>query len=230
MKKMIMLVIAMLMLAACGGTTEEQPDSGDIYSHELEEEYDENEFDESMTDEAEEIMSSDSKFSTFLASEDEYDTFVFDIKERYTSDKTDANGITETDIMRRDQVDDENETFDYKFSLMLAENQENEQNYLLFVGDVVNNTSKRVQFNHDFDVIMRDIKLEDSTYGGMYEGEGLVDAYEPEFEDQGWYAFPIDSEEIPKQLELKFERAWDSDGDGGSGEAEEYLDINFEME
>src|SRR5699024_1077720 len=58
---------------------------------------------------------------------------------------------------------------------------------------------------------------------------GLIDAYEPEFDAEGWFAFEVDSEDVPQELEIKFERAWDSDGDGGTGDDDEYLEIDFEM-
>lgn len=233
MKKLMFLVLVPMMLVACGTDNEETtPEENKDYSEDIEENYVDEEIvlDEDTTNEVEEIMPSNSSYSTFVAEQNEYDKYVFDIKKRYTSDQTDENGITDIDMMTRYEVDDEKETFDYRFSLMLAENREDQQNYLLFVGDVVNNTSKRVQFNHDFDVIMRDIKLEDSTYGNMGEEVGLVDAYEPEFDGQGWYALPIDSDEIPKQLEIKFERAWDENGNGSSGSDDEYLELEFEAE
>src|SRR5699024_473630 len=166
------------LLAAYGSEKQEAADNANDFDEEaFEEEYgdeldelfsnEEIELDGNMTNEVEKIISPDSKFDTFVAEKDEYDTFIFDIKERYISDETDSEGITNIDVMRRDQVDSEDETFDYKFGLMLAKDQGDGQSYLLFVGDVVNNTSKRVQFNHNFDVIMRDIKIEENTYGGF---------------------------------------------------------------
>lgn len=229
MKKHLFMLLAVmvLVLGACGSDEEAQQEPNE---QEVTEEVEGSEMAENETDSIEDIMPLDSQYDTFIASEDEYDPFVFDIKERYTSEESDSDGITEIDIMRRDQVDSDDETFDYNFSLMLAENQEDGQDYLLFVGDVVNNTSKRVQFNHDFDIIMRDIKEEGSTYGGEGYDVELVDAYEPEFDGQGWYAFPLDTDETPEELEITFERAWDEDGAGGSGDDDEYLEIEFEME
>lgn len=219
-------IASMIFLGACGDSSENETSEG---QNEANTEQEVELANDNATDDIEKIMPLDSEYDTFIASEDEYDPFTFDIKERYTSDKSDSDGITEIDIMRRDQVDDD-ETFDYRFSLMLAENQEDGQSYLLFVGDVVNNTSKRVQFNHNFDVIMRDIKVEDSSYGGAGEDVGIVGAYEPEFDGVGWYVFPLETDETPKQLEFTFERAWDEDGAGGSGADEEYLEIEFEIE
>lgn len=229
MKKHLFMLLAVmvLVLGACGSDEESQQEPNE---QETTEEVEGSEMAENETDSIEDIMPLDSQYDTFVASEDEYDPFVFDIKERYTSEESDSDGITEIDIMRRDQVDSDDETFDYKFSLMLAKNQEDGQDYLLFVGDVVNNTSKRVQFNHDFDIIMRDIKEEGSTYGGEGYDVELVGAYEPEFDGQGWYAFPLDTDETPEELEITFERAWDEDGAGGSGDDDEYLEIEFEME
>lgn len=223
----MLLAVMVLVLGACGSDEESQQEPNE---QETTEEVEGSEMAENETDSIEDIMPLDSQYDTFVASEDEYDPFVFDIKERYTSEESDSDGITEIDIMRRDQVDSDDETFDYKFSLMLAKNQEDGQDYLLFVGDVVNNTSKRVQFNHDFDIIMRDIKEEGSTYGGEGYDVELVGAYEPEFDGQGWYAFPLDTDETPEELEITFERAWDEDGAGGSGDDDEYLEIEFEME
>lgn len=223
----MLLAVMVLVLGACGSDEESQQEPNE---QETTEEVEGSEMAENETDSIEDIMPLDSQYDTFVASEDEYDPFVFDIKERYTSEESDSDGITEIDIMRRDQVDSDDETFDYKISLMLAKNQEDGQDYLLFVGDVVNNTSKRVQFNHDFDIIMRDIKEEGSTYGGEGYDVELVGAYEPEFDGQGWYAFPLDTDETPEELEITFERAWDEDGAGGSGDDDEYLEIEFEME
>src|SRR5699024_7973217 len=180
------------------------------------------------TVDAKDIMTLGSDYDTFIAIDD-YDIRVFEVKERYTSEETDDDGITDVDIMDRSQVDSDEETFDYEFGLMYATDSVTDENYLLFAGNVENNTEKRVQFNHDFDVIMRDIKEEDSTYGGAEEDGGLIDAYEPEFDAEGWFAFEVESEDVPEELEIKFERAWDSDGDGGTGDDDEYLEIDFEM-
>jgi len=242
--KRILIILGVILLAACGSEEQEAADNANDFDEEaFEEEYgdeldelfsnEEIELDGNMTNEVEKIISPDSKFDTFVAEKDEYDTFIFDIKERYISDETDSEGITNIDVMRRDQVDSEDETFDYKFGLMLAKDQGDGQSYLLFVGDVVNNTSKRVQFNHNFDVIMRDIKIEENTYGGFSEYVDLVGAFEPEFDAQGWYAFAIDTDEIPEQLEFTFERAWDENGeamyDASEGEPELDLEIEFEL-
>lgn len=242
MKKYLFIIMAALLLVACGGKEDEasKEDADDFDEEQFEEDFgdeldemfseDEVELEEGMTDEVSEIMPMSSEYDTFVAKVDEYNTYIFDVKARYTNSDSFDEGINNIDMMRRDQVDADDEMFNYNFSLMAAENREDGQNYLLFAGEVVNNTSKRVQFNHDFDVIMRDIKEEDSTYGGNAIEDGLIDAYEPEFDSEGWYAFPIESEEIPEKLEFKFERAWDENGAGGSGEDDEYLEIEFTKE
>lgn len=217
-----------LFLAACG-SNDNKNEFDEEYGDELSEWYEDDELDmeEGMTDDLEEIMPKSSEYETFVAEIDKYGSFIFDIKERYVSEQSDDEGINDIDIMRRDQVDSDDETFDYKFSVMLAENKEDKQDYLLFVGGVVNNTSKRVQFNHDFEVIMRDIKVETNTYSWGLEYADLVDVFEPRFDAEGWFALSVDIDDIPEELEVKFERAWDEDGAGGSGEDEEYLEIDF---
>lgn len=210
-----------IFLVACGDS-ENNGNTDDIEKTEN--------LDSKATENVKDIMSTDSKYKKLVVNIDDYDAYEFDIKDRYKSKKTDDKGITKLDIMRRDEVDDKDETFNYNFALMLAQNVEDGQNYLLFAGDVVNNTTKRVQFNHDFDVIMRDIKVEGSSYGDEFEEDGLVGGYEPEFDGEGWFAFLIDSDEIPEKLEIEFERAWDIDGEGGNGSPEEYLNIDFELD
>lgn len=220
--------MASLFLAACGSNKNEN-EFDEEYGDELSEWYEDNELEmeEGMTDDLKEIMPKSSDYNTFVAEIDRYGSFIFDIKERYISEQSDDEGINDIDIMRRDQVDSDDETFDYKFSVMLAENKEDKQDYLLFVGGVVNNTSKRVQFNHDFEVIMRDIKVESNTYSWGLEYADLVDVFEPGFDAEGWFALSVDIDDIPEELEVKFERAWDEDGAGGSGDDEEYLEIDF---
>lgn len=228
MKKYLFIIIASLFLAACGSNKNEN-EFDEEYGDELSEWYEDNELEmeEGMTDDLKEIMPKSSDYNTFVAEIDKYGSFIFDIKERYISEQSDDEGINDIDIMRRDQVDSDDETFDYKFSVMLAENKEDKQDYLLFVGGVVNNTSKRVQFNHDFEVIMRDIKVESNTYSWGLEYADLVDVFEPGFDAEGWFALSVDIDDIPEELEVKFERAWDEDGAGGSGEDEEYMEIDF---
>ncbi len=217
-----------LFLVACGSNKNEN-EFDEEYGDELSEWYEDNELEmeEGMTDDLEEIMPKSSNYNTFVAEIDKYGSFIFDIKERYVSEQSDDEGINDIDIMRRDQVNSDDETFDYKFSVMLAENKEDKRDYLLFVGGVVNNTSKQVQFNHDFEVIMRDIKVESNTYRWGLEYADLVDVFEPGFDAEGWFALSVDIDDIPEELEVKFERAWDEDGAGGIGEDEEYLEIDF---
>lgn len=220
--------MASLFLAACGSNKNEN-EFDEEYGDELSEWYEDNELkmEEGMTDDVEEIMPKSSNYNTFVAEIDKYGSFIFDIKERYISEQSDDEGINDIDIMRRDQVDSDDETFDYRFSVMLAENKEDKRDYLLFVGGVVNNTSKRVQFNHDFEVILRDIKVESNTYSWGLEYADLVDVFEPGFDAEGWFALSVDIDDVPEELEVKFERAWDEEGVGGSGEDEEYLEIDF---
>lgn len=219
MKKHLIIVIIALLLVACGNNnnSEEKSDPKEVESE------------KKTTEEITAIMPSDSEYEVFIALESDYESYVFDIKERYVSEATNRNGVNELDVMRRDQVDKEDETFDYTFSLMLGENISDGEQYLLFAGNVVNNTKKRVHFNHDFEVIMRD--MEDATSGNNEPvHEGIVDVFEPELSGEGWYAFHIQTEEVPKELEIKFERAWDEDGASESGADEEYLSIDFELE
>jgi len=231
MRKIIVGLAVSLTLVACGQDDEVTitDEDFDVLAEEVAAKEAENELSNDATENYADIMSSDSNYSTFVGEDYFGSEFTFNITDRYKSDTADAEGINDIDIMRRDEVDSE-ETFDYKFALMLAENQEDGQNYLLFAGEVENNTSRRVQFNHDFDLIMRDIKVESSTYADGGDGEGIVDAYEPEFSGEGWYAFSIDSDEVPEDLEFTWERAWDQDGAGGNGSAEEYLEMEFKLD
>ncbi len=218
--KQSLFIVIILLLAACASNnnSEEKTEPKEVQSE------------KKTTEEIKAIMPSDSEYEVFIALESDYESYVFDIKERYVSEATNRKGINELDVMRRDQVDKEDERFDYTFSLMLGENISDGEQYLLFVGNVVNNTKKRVHFNHEFEVIMRDI--EEDVISGNNEPvyEGIVDVFEPELSGEGWYAFHIQTDEVPKDLEIKFERAWDEDGASGSGADEEYLSIDFELE
>src|SRR5690625_2178793 len=204
MKKLIAGLAVSLTLVACGNDDEVTitEEDFDELAEQVEAEELENELSDDATEDYADIMSSESDYNTVVGEDDFGEAFTFKIKERYTSDATEDEGITDIDIMRRDQVDSDDETFDYKFALLLAEHEVDGENYLLVAGDVENNTDKRVQFNHDFDLIMRDLKIESSTYEEGGEDAGIVDAYEPEFDSGGWYAFLIDADEVPEDLEL----------------------------
>jgi len=249
MKKLLTATVLSLIVVLGACSNDEKVKEVDTTDEQVDEQTDELEQEESNTDEdmeqyAEEEQEDEAEYldatdsvSDILSNPSDYGKFVegevlsaLVLKEQYTSDESDENGVTDIDIMQRDQVDSDDETFDYKFTLFFAEDEATADNYLLFLGEVENNTSKRVQFNHDFDLIMRDIKQEVDTYSEYPEENGLIDAYEPEFEGEGWLAFPIESDEIPEELEFTFERAWDSDGAGGSGEDEEYLEIEFNLD
>lgn len=185
--------------------------------------------DEGITEDPQELLGKDSDMESLMVEEDSGALYFFEIENYYTSEESDDNAVTDINVL-----DGGEGSFDYEFSLMYAtdENEDGEEvPYLLFVGEVENNTDKRMQFNHDFDVIMRDIK-EDNTYGSIDLEEGIVGPYEPEFEGEGWYAFEIDSNEKPKELEFSFETAWEEDDDG-SGDYEgyeDYYDIDFTLD
>src|SRR5699024_6899876 len=127
MKKLLTATVlsAIVVLGACSNdekvkevdTTDEQVDEQtELDTDEDMEQYAE----EEQEDEAEYLDATDS-VSDILSNPSDYGKFVegevlsaLVLKEQYTSDESDENGVTDIDIMQRDQVDSDDETFDYK--------------------------------------------------------------------------------------------------------------------
>lgn len=172
-----------------------------------------------------EAMLKDEDMIAFFAEDEIEDVQIFEIKDYYESEEMEEDGTIDTDIMRRKDVESDDETFDYKFSVVLAEDLEEGENYIVFLGEQENNTEVRAGTSHDVNIIMRDIKEE--VYGG--DGAGLFEELEPEFDSQGFYAIPIDSDETPEELEVTLERAWEEDS-GGNGDEDEFIDFEFTLD
>lgn len=160
---------------------------------------------------------------------DDIDFDYYEINGYYTSEDMREDGTIDTDIMRREDVESDDETFDYNFSILsVTKINEEEENQLMFIGEQENNTGVRAGTSHDVDIIMRDIKEEvNGRMGG--DSEGLTEDLEPEFDSEGWYAVPLESDEIPEDLEVTLERAWEVDS-GGAGNDNEFIDFEFTLE
>lgn len=182
---------------------------------------------EKVAKEPHEAMLEDDGMEYFLADNANGQLDLFEIRGYYESENMEDDGTIDTDIMIRDHVESDEETFDYKFSVVLAEATEFEEGgqYLAFLGGQENNTEVRAGTDHDVNVIIRDIKEEADSAGG----EGLDEMLEPEFDSEGYHMIEVESDETPEELEVTLGRALEEDGEV-NGSDDEYIDFEFNLD
>lgn len=175
--------------------------------------------------EPEEVLDLDRDINTFIGEDDIGDPAIFKIHAYYENTDT-GEEVTNTDIMRREDVDSDEETFDYDFAVTYITDIEEDEDYIMFVGTQENNTDIRARTHHEVNVISRDAKEEVEEDFGM--GEGLDEELEPDFDSQGFYLVPFDTEEIPKDLEVTLLRAMNVDSEFYE-EDNDYIDFDFKV-
>src|SRR5699024_2498466 len=189
-KKLFILFGALvLVLSACGGNEsaegvgeEDELDAG------VEEDFDD---EEELVEDPVEAGNKSNEVKEFM---DEFGE-IYEIKEWYSSDETDDDGINQIEF----------DGYEVNFSVALLEDTEGEQDIGFFV-ETENGTDTTVQYNMDMEIITDEQEQAetDDSYG--------IGESKPDVKTKGFVKTDLDYE-APESFEVTFEPPWDEDSE-----------------
>lgn len=189
-KLLILFGALVLVLSACGGNegAEDASDQGDAEDMDVEEV---TEDEEDLVEDPVEAGNKSNEVKEFM---DEFGE-IYEIKEWYSSDETDDDGINQIEF----------DGYKVNFSVALLEDMEGEQDIGFFV-ETENGTDTTVQYNMDMEIITDEQEQAetDDSYG--------IGESKPSVKTKGFVKTDLDYE-APESFEVTFEPPWDDDSE-----------------